>query len=135
MTFRSTLRAIAGAALVAAVAGCADSATEAPPPAALAAASGFEADAKAACGSWSCSWNVCGWDPARDPRGACCTGGTTGDAVPKPSCDPGFVITPNDPSYYPADYCLDGSLHTQTCSVYCDPYCGGSCYCPVDGEP
>lgn len=42
--------------------------------------------AEAACKRWSCQTATCGYDPASDPRGACCTLRGT-PAVPKPSCE------------------------------------------------
>jgi hypothetical protein len=37
------------------------------------------------CKVWSCVWGQCGYDPASDPRGACCiAGGSPG--TQKPSC-------------------------------------------------
>lgn len=42
--------------------------------------------AEASCKRWSCVRSTCGWDPAVDPRGACCTERGT-PAVPKPSCE------------------------------------------------
>lgn len=42
---------------------------------------------EAACAEWSCSWNICTYDPA--VYGACCTQAAGGEytATPKPSCD------------------------------------------------
>jgi hypothetical protein len=41
----------------------------------------------AVCTMWECSWNVCGYDTATDPRGACCVAWEGGYGAKKPSCD------------------------------------------------
>jgi hypothetical protein len=44
------------------------------------------------CAAWSCAIAICGWDPATDPRGACCLAINEGDGEgswEKPSCSEG----------------------------------------------
>ncbi len=91
------------------------------------------------CGSWGCTVGQCGYDPATDPRGACCTGPVLpgGSAQPKPSCGnrPFCMQYPSicQSQQGGSGYC-QGSAGNPG-SYYCDPYCspGGwdPCVCSL----
>ena len=75
------------------------------------------------CVEWSCTIGDCGYDPATDPRGACCLDcDFSQPAVSKPSCEgnPGHCSSEPNAAEYGVDICTPGS----------EPYGYGCQTCP-----